>query len=169
MAVNGLELNGKIMALDDDGNVTINDNIYGGSASSTDYDNSTSNLTSNSVEDAINEVNTKADDLKTQVEEAKVFTYVDKDEDYTANVKEFVRMLEAITVTLPSDPSDSDRVGVIDVNGKAADEDYIVDGNGNNMYGEATMAMNIKWFSEVFQYVESLGEWRLESSPVTDA
>ena len=168
MSLLGITLNDKILKIDDDGNLTIDDTVYGGGAGSTEFDSSNIDETdADNVQKAIEDAFTKLKNLVDEMDSFSTWTYINKDEDYTAVKGDYIRMTQGLTVTLPADPEDGDRVAVTDINGKAADEDFIIDGNGETIYGEDDTKMNVKYFAEVFQFAEDIG-WFLESTPVTD-
>lgn len=146
--------------------------LGGGSASNTTFDPTTTyNLTGEDTQSAIEQMyflyQGKINALATKLANFKSWRYVNTSVNRTATVGEYIRILTGCTVTLPASASDGDRIGIMDPNGLADTETFIVDGNGNTIYGNATVALNIKYFAEVFQFVDTIG-WILENTPVTN-
>ena len=101
----------------------------------------------------------------TPIKTSVSWKYVTVNDDYTASANDFIRIGSGATVTLPDSPVDGARIGIMDINGKATDETFTIDGNGNTIYDEDTFTMNVKYFSEILHYVDDIG-WRFENSPV---
>ena len=159
----GIKVNGVVIGADDDGNLTI-----GGTKLSMDSADSNFDSKSLSILDNKNNVQEALIQLAHAIMDKKNWKYVTTDSDYTAEIGDYIRCKAGLTVTAPDSPQDGDRIAMMDLNGKGADEDFIFDGNGKKIYGEDTVKLNIKWFAENMQFSSDADEWRLESTPVTD-
>lgn len=138
--------------------------IGGGSGENTTYNSTSTSSSATTVQEALDEALSRLDTLESKGS----WTFTNVAVNTIATKNQFLRLSTGLTVTLPATPNDGARVGVIDVNGLGDSETFIISGNGATIYGETDITMNIKYFSEIYQYIADGNKWVIESTPVTN-